>query len=177
MNTCWQNWDICMANAKVVCLNFLGNVKAENYKEPVKGLLNAYQTMGCNKSLKSHFSHSHLDFFPLNMGSERWTRGRVPLGHFHDGEKICRTVVTEHVSWLLLELYWRGIYCQLQRNELQKEALYVSKIKHLFSDFCCIIALSYFHSAFLPQFLNSFCSFQHEKVILNHWTQLHNSRF
>jgi len=61
---------------KVVCLNFLGNVKAENYKELVKDLLNAYQTVGSNKSLKSHFSISHLDFFPPNMGTVSANKGK-----------------------------------------------------------------------------------------------------
>jgi hypothetical protein len=51
-----------------VCLNILGYVKAENYKELVEDLLNAYQSMGCKVSLKIHFSHSHLDFFLLNLG-------------------------------------------------------------------------------------------------------------
>ena len=46
---------------KVICLNFLGNIKAENYKELVKDLLNAYQIVGCNKSLKSFFT------FPLGL--------------------------------------------------------------------------------------------------------------
>jgi hypothetical protein len=50
---------------KAVCLNFLGNVKAENYED----LLNAYQTVGCNKSLKIHFLLSHLDIFPPNLGA------------------------------------------------------------------------------------------------------------
>jgi hypothetical protein len=40
---------------KAVCLNFLGNLKAENYKELVVDLLNAYQTMGCNLLLKLIF--------------------------------------------------------------------------------------------------------------------------
>ena len=53
----------------------------------------------------------------------------------------------------------------------------MSKIKHLFSHFCCEIALSYFHTAFLPLFLNSQCSFQHEKMILNHRNHLHNYKF
>lgn len=30
--------------------------------------LNAYEGMGCNMSLKIHFLHSHLDFFPENLG-------------------------------------------------------------------------------------------------------------
>ena len=54
---------------KAICLNFLGNVKAENYRELVEDLLNAYQTMGCNMSLNIHFLHSHLDFFPANLGA------------------------------------------------------------------------------------------------------------
>jgi hypothetical protein len=33
---------------KTVCLNFLGNVKATNWKKFVEDLLNACQTMGCN---------------------------------------------------------------------------------------------------------------------------------
>jgi hypothetical protein len=54
---------------KAVFLNFLGNLQAENYKELVEDLLNLYQTMGCNKLLKIHFSYSHLDFFPPNLGT------------------------------------------------------------------------------------------------------------
>jgi hypothetical protein len=61
---------------------------------------------------------------------------------------------------------WRGVFCQLQTNELQKAVLKVSKIKHLFPRFCCLIAWSYFCTALLPQFLNSLCSFQREKLNL-----------
>jgi len=54
---------------KAVCLNFLGNVRAENYEELVEDKLNAYQSMGCNMTLKIHFLHPHWDFFPLNLGA------------------------------------------------------------------------------------------------------------
>ena len=54
---------------KAVCLNFFGNVKAKNYKQLAEDLLNIYQTMGCNMSLKIQFLHSHLDVFPLNQGA------------------------------------------------------------------------------------------------------------
>jgi hypothetical protein len=54
---------------KPVCLNFLGNVKAESYKDLVEDLLNAYHTMGCSMSLKVHFLLSNLDFFPPNLGA------------------------------------------------------------------------------------------------------------
>lgn len=52
-----------------VCKNFLGNTKSENYRELVEELLTAYHILKCNMSLKLHFLHSHLDFFPENLGA------------------------------------------------------------------------------------------------------------
>ena len=43
--------------------NFLGNIRAENYKELIKDM-SFYHKLGCNVSLKIHMLHSHLDFFP-----------------------------------------------------------------------------------------------------------------
>ena len=54
---------------KAVVRDFLGNVKAPNYEEIVTELLHAYKAMGCNMSQKIHFSDSHLDFFPANLGA------------------------------------------------------------------------------------------------------------
>jgi len=54
---------------KAVCLDFPGNLKPENYMELVADLLNAYQTMGCNNSLKIHPLRSHLDFSPPILGT------------------------------------------------------------------------------------------------------------
>ncbi|GBM24589.1 hypothetical protein AVEN_26835-1 [Araneus ventricosus] len=54
---------------KKLAENFLGNHKAENYRQIVNNLLKAYKIMGCNMSLKFYFLHSHLDFFPENLGS------------------------------------------------------------------------------------------------------------
>ena len=48
---------------------FLGNPKAPNYREIVGELLQLYQDMWCNMSLKIHFLDSHLDFFPDNLGA------------------------------------------------------------------------------------------------------------
>ncbi|UYV75471.1 hypothetical protein LAZ67_13000359 [Cordylochernes scorpioides] len=50
-----------------VCKNFLGSVKVENYRDIVNDLLLSYKALGCNMSLKIHFLHSHLDFFPDNL--------------------------------------------------------------------------------------------------------------
>jgi hypothetical protein len=53
----------------LVVHNFLGNHRADNYAELVENLLTAYQHLGCRMSLKMHFLHSHLTFFPSNMGA------------------------------------------------------------------------------------------------------------
>jgi len=54
---------------KLVATNFLGNNEADNCKELVDNLLHTYHNLGCNMSLKIHFLHSHLDFFPANCGA------------------------------------------------------------------------------------------------------------
>lgn len=59
--------DAWKAFKNVVC-NFLGNYKAPNHVEEVESLLQAYKSMKCNVSLKIHFLHSHLYFFPANIG-------------------------------------------------------------------------------------------------------------
>ena len=51
-----------------VTKNFLGNFKAPNYRDLVKDLLTSFQQLGCNMSVKVHFLHSHLDYFPENLG-------------------------------------------------------------------------------------------------------------
>jgi hypothetical protein len=74
------------------CLNFLGNVKAENYMERAEILLNAYQTMGCNNSLKIHFLRSHMEFSPPNLGAvsdesrERFRQNISTLGKSYAGK-------------------------------------------------------------------------------------------
>lgn len=54
---------------KNVVTQFLGNNKSDNYRDLVNQLLKAYEHLGCNMSLKIHFLHSHLDFFPENLGA------------------------------------------------------------------------------------------------------------
>ncbi|UYV63053.1 hypothetical protein LAZ67_2002987 [Cordylochernes scorpioides] len=58
-----------------VCKNFLGSVKVENYRDIVDDLLLSYKALGCNMSLKIHFLHSHLDFFPDNLGAVNGEHG------------------------------------------------------------------------------------------------------
>ena len=51
-------WD----SFKLVVKGFLGNRRAQNYEELVNNLLQSYQKLGCNMSLKIHFLHSHWFF-------------------------------------------------------------------------------------------------------------------
>jgi hypothetical protein len=54
-------WD----SFRLASTNFLGNIRAENYKELIEDM-SLYHKLGCNMSLKIHMLHSHLDFFPDN---------------------------------------------------------------------------------------------------------------
>ena len=48
--------------------NFLGNFKAESYKELAKNMLSYFRDIGANMSIKIHYLFSHLDCFPSNLG-------------------------------------------------------------------------------------------------------------
>ncbi|KAI6658163.1 Receptor-type tyrosine-protein phosphatase epsilon-like [Oopsacas minuta] len=60
--TAWKSF-------KWICENSLGNMKSTEYIEGVKNLIQSYENMGCRMSLKLHFLHSHLDFFPENLSA------------------------------------------------------------------------------------------------------------
>lgn len=53
---------------KEVVENFLGNNKAENYKEIVENMAQKYRALGCLMSLKVHLIRDHIDHFPENLG-------------------------------------------------------------------------------------------------------------
>ena len=54
---------------KSVCSDFLGNTRVPDYQACIEKLLKSYEDMGCRMSLKIHFLHSHLNFFPPNLGA------------------------------------------------------------------------------------------------------------
>ena len=56
-------WD----SFKLLVKGFLGNRRPQNYEELANNLLQSYQKLGCNMSLKIDFLHSHLDFFPRKL--------------------------------------------------------------------------------------------------------------
>ena len=51
-----------------VSKQFLGNMRAEHHKMLIEELLKSFQLLGCRMSVKLHFLHSHLDYFPSNCG-------------------------------------------------------------------------------------------------------------
>ena len=51
-----------------VVQSFLGNRKADNYKDIVQKLLDNFQAFDINMSIKVHFLHSHLGRFSENLG-------------------------------------------------------------------------------------------------------------
>ncbi|GFW59350.1 exportin-7 [Trichonephila clavipes] len=63
--------------------SFLGNKKDPNYKALVAELLQNYKILGCNISVKVHFLHSHLDYFPENLGAVSEEQGE----RFHQDVK------------------------------------------------------------------------------------------
>ena len=55
--------------------NFLGNKRADNFRILVKSMVDAYQRLGANMSIKVHFLHNHLDQFPSNCDDVSDERG------------------------------------------------------------------------------------------------------
>ena len=60
---------------KNVATNFLGNHKAENYRDMAADLVQSYTDMGCNMFSKMNFLDCHLDVFPENIGTVSDERG------------------------------------------------------------------------------------------------------
>lgn len=50
-----------------VVTGFLGNTKADNYKDRVQRLLKGFEKIGARMSIKMHFLHAHLEYFPQNL--------------------------------------------------------------------------------------------------------------
>ncbi|GBN59248.1 hypothetical protein AVEN_150682-1 [Araneus ventricosus] len=48
---------------------FSENTKGPLYKTIVQRMLTAYEAQGCKMSLKVNFLHSHIDYFPENLGA------------------------------------------------------------------------------------------------------------
>jgi hypothetical protein len=97
-----------------VTTNFLGNCKAQNYRDMVADLVQSYKAMGCNMSLKLNFLDSHLDFFPENPGQwamsteSDFTRTFPPRksGTKASAVPVCWLIIAGHLEETF---YWQNI--------------------------------------------------------------------
>ena len=87
---------------KLVVQNFLGKHKAANCKEIVNKMLNAYQEIGARMSLKMHFLHPHLDFFPENNADVNDEHGE----RFPQDIRIIEDRYQENVSPTMMADFW-----------------------------------------------------------------------
>ena len=88
-----------------VVTGFLGNRRADNYKDLVEELLSSYQKLGCNMSLKIHF----LEFSPGLLSWKLWfcewrARWTFSPGLCSNGGQIQREMEPINACWLLLDL-------------------------------------------------------------------------
>jgi hypothetical protein len=80
-------WQAC----RNVVTEYLGNTKDPNYANTVNKILDAFKDLVCNTSLKLHLLHSHLDYFPENLGSlseeqeERFHKDVKEIDRRHQG--------------------------------------------------------------------------------------------
>ena len=66
-----------------VVQNFLGNRRAADFEEVVQNMLDAYERLGANMSIKVHFFHNHLDRFSASCGNVSDEQGE----RFHEDIK------------------------------------------------------------------------------------------
>ena len=108
----------------LVVQNFLRNHRAEQYAELVDNMLKAYQWIGWRMSLKMYFLHSHLDFFPTNLGEVSDEHGE----RFHQDISVMET---RYQGWFNPNMM--GDYCcflQRETNSTQKRKRTRASVSH-----------------------------------------------
>jgi hypothetical protein len=85
--------------------NFLGNNKDPNYKDIVETMLENFKNLGCNMSVKVHFLHSHIEYFPENLGCFGEEQGERFHHDIKEMEKMYQGRWNEHMMadycWML----------------------------------------------------------------------------
>ena len=111
-----KSWDAF----RLVSTNFLGNIRAENYKELIEDMLSLYHKLGCNMSLMIHMLHSHLDFISTTAAWLVMSTVNFSSGNSKDGETISRKVVHFHVGWLLFDACQKCSWAATQATSKEK---------------------------------------------------------
>ena len=104
-----------------VVKKFLENHKAENHHQLIQNMLKSCERMGCRMSLKMHFLHSHLDFFPANLGAVSDEHGKC----FHQQTLIMENRYNCNFNPNLME-----DYCWFLQTETSSSFKQQKKRKH-----------------------------------------------
>ncbi|GFU53718.1 uncharacterized protein TNCV_5048201 [Trichonephila clavipes] len=97
---------------KRVVTCFLGNKKDQNYKDLIAELLQNYKVLGGLMSVKVHFLHTHLDYFPENLGAVSEEQGE----RFHQDIKEMERRYQCRWNVNMMEEY-----CQMLKRENSQE--------------------------------------------------------
>ena len=108
--------------------------------------------MVCNLSLHINFLHSHLDVFPPNLGAVSDEHGERFCQDFSTMEKNTQDKRHRTLADCCWNLTEEVSIARYKRMSFKKKFFHVTKIKHLFSHFCCVTARRYFQTTFLPLF-------------------------
>ena len=117
----------------MVAENLLGNHKAENYIEIVENIIEAFRRLGSRMSLKLHFLHSHLEFFPDNLDAVSDEHGE----RFHQDIAVVETRYKGKSSAYMSEDYCWFLQKQ-SKTKYHRSAKYVKR--HW--TWCCFISSS-----------------------------------
>ena len=96
--------------------NLLGNKKAENYPIRVQRMLNGFQDLNVNMSIKVHYLFSHLDQFPDNLGDMSDEQGE----RFHQDLKTMEARYQGHWNITMLADYCWNLKRDLPRNKYSR---------------------------------------------------------
>lgn len=104
------------SNIKSVCENFLGNHRAENYKEIVHNMLQSFKRLRINMSPKIHYLQQHLDFFRENLGKISDEHGE----RFHQQiKKFEERFQGKKIENMLAEYLWNSYQEEEELHSLQ----------------------------------------------------------
>ena len=103
---------------KSVVVNFLGNYRYEQYADMVDDMLKAYEQLGARVSLKMHFLHSHLDFFPPNLGKVSDKQGE----RFHQDISIIEGRYQGHFDANMMGDFCWYLQCESKGSSYKRKA-------------------------------------------------------
>ena len=110
-------WKKSMAFAEVVS-KFLSITKDSDHKTIVENMLACFEALGCCMSLKVHFLHAHLDYFPQNLGGMSEEHGEC----FHQDIKSMKALCQGRWDVSMMANYCWCLKCDCKSNKVARKA-------------------------------------------------------